>query len=438
MEKEISLQELFKVLWKGKFIILLTVAIVLTATLIGVKIYDNGKSQVSTIVTLQWEGIDDGQYPDGSAFNDRHLIDSYILLETVEKLNLSNINGNDLRNAIVITPIIPSNIVSQIEKAIKDGKKYDYYPTYYRLSLNNGALKISVSQAQSLLTELVEQFRVRFNKKYVNQTQVNNIINLDFTELEYVDIYQILIHQTELIESAASLRLEENEHFVSNNLKIGFNDILIRCNLLRGTTLKQISSRIDTYYLAKNEEFLISQYTHEINRLESELSKAVAYEANLREIIENYDGNQQTIILPGADPAQIIELDTYYNKLMDNLLNQQKIIIELENEIAYYDKMIERYKGEDSEYEFDQEERAAQAVELEADIAAAVAILEQLIDDANVIIGEHNQVKVSEVIRPLTAPQRQSGVNLSLYSAIALLVGCGLGAAIVLFKHKWH
>lgn len=81
----------------------------------------------------------------------------------------------------------------------------------------------------------------------------------------------------------------------------------------------------------------------------------------------------------------------------------------MENEIAYYDKMIERYKGEDSEYEFDQEERAAQAVELEADIAAAVAILEQLIDDANVIIGEHNQVKVSEVIRPLTAPQRQSG-----------------------------
>ena len=164
----------------------------------------------------------------------------------------------------------------------------------------------------------------------------------------------------------------------------------------------------------------------------------MAYEANLREIIENYDGNQQTIILPGADPAQIIELDTYYNKLMANLLNQQQIIIELENEIAYYDKMIERYKGEDSEYEFDQEERAAQAVELEADIAAAVAILEQLIDDANAIIGEHNQVKVSEVIRPLTAPQRQSGVNLSLYSAIALLVGCGLGAAIVLFKHKWH
>ena len=105
---------------------------------------------------------------------------------------------------IVITPIIPSNIVSQIEKAIKDGKKYDYYPTYYRLSLNNGALKISVSQAQSLLTELVEQFRVRFNKKYVNQTQVNNIINLDFTELEYVDIYQLsLIHiWMELAEKA--------------------------------------------------------------------------------------------------------------------------------------------------------------------------------------------------------------------------------------------
>ena len=169
MEKEISLQELFKVLWKGKFVILLTLFSVLIVTFIGIKIYSTKKSQVSTVVTLQWEGINDGQYPDGGAFNYKHLIDPYIIIETLEQVSLTKINNNDLRNAIVITPLIPDNIVATIEKAIKEGKNYDYYPTHYKITISNGALNISVSEAQSLLNEMIEQFRCRFNKKYVNQ-----------------------------------------------------------------------------------------------------------------------------------------------------------------------------------------------------------------------------------------------------------------------------
>ena len=141
--------------------------------------------------------------------------------------------------------------------------------------------------------------------------------------------------------------MEGNEHYVSNDLKIGFNDILIRCNLLCATTLKRISSRIDTYYLAKDTEYLISQYGYEISRLKTELVKAKALETNLSDLIANYDGNTQTIILPGGDPAQVIEIDTYYNQLMDSLLNQQRLIIDLESEIGRYEKLVQRYKGED-------------------------------------------------------------------------------------------
>lgn len=438
MENEISLRDLFNVLWKGKFVILLAVAIVVVATLIGAGIYDRSKSQVATVVTLQWEGISDGKYPDGSAFTDKHLVDPYILVATMEELELNNLNGNALRNAIAITPIVPDSIVAQIEKAIKDGKTFDYYPTHYLLALNNGALGISITQAQALLTELVEQFRIRFNRKYVNQTRVNDIINLDFTDLEYVDLYQILSRQAELIAAAVTLRMEGNEHYVSNDLKIGFNDILIRCNLLCATTLKRISSRIDTYYLAKDTEYLISQYGYEISRLKTELVKAKALETNLSDLIANYDGNTQTIILPGGDPAQVIEIDTYYNQLMDSLLNQQRLIIDLESEIGRYEKLVQRYKGEDPEYVVDPDERERQTELLEADIEAAAAALRALLNDTNIILNEHNQVLVSEIIRPLTTPQRQPKVNYTLYGAVALLIGCGLGAAIVLFRHKWQ
>ena len=67
-------------------------------------------------------------------------------MATLEELELNNLNGNALRNAIAITPIVPDSIVAQIEKAIKDGKTFDYYPTHYLLALNNGALGISITR----------------------------------------------------------------------------------------------------------------------------------------------------------------------------------------------------------------------------------------------------------------------------------------------------
>ena len=114
------------------------------------------------------------------------------------------------------------------------------------------------------------------------------------------------------------------------------------------------------------------------------------------------------------------------------------MIIELESKINYYTKLIKRYKGEDPDYFVTPEERLLQTQKVETDILDAEAALEKLIADTNIILIEHNNVQVSEIIKPLSVPQYQSSLNVTLYGAVALLLGSGLGAAIVLLKHKWQ
>lgn len=437
MEKEISLQDLIKVIWKGKIIITISLFIVLIVTFIGVKIHSANTSRVSTIVALQWEGSSDGFYPDGSNFNYKHLVEPNIIADTLEKINLSVINDYDLRSAIEITPIIPNNITAAIEKAIKEGKEYEYYPTHYKLTLNHGALNLKVNKAQSLLNELVEQFREYFNKKYINKTQITNLNDVDTETLEYIDLYQMYSQKLEFITSVVSLRLEESNGFVSDNLKIGFNDIMFKCTLLKTLTLNQIISRIETYYLAKDAEYLISKYSNEIIRLEYELTKAIAIEENLQTLITNYKGNTGKIIIPGIENGQIIEFDPYYDQLIEYLLEQQNKIVEMENEIIYYNDLIARYQGESLDYTVTPEERQLQQQKLEADIIVAAATLKNIINDTNVLLRDHNQVKVSGIIKPLSTPQRQSNVNTGLYLGVASIIGISFGVAIVLFRHNW-
>jgi len=47
-------------------------------------------------------------------------------------------------------------------------------------------------------------------------------------------------------------------------------------------------------------------------------------------------------------------------------------------------------------------------------------------------------VTTSSSIKPLMSPEYESSVNMMLNAAIGLVIGFGLGAAFVLFKHKWN
>jgi len=378
-EREISLQELFSVIWKGKIIIIIITIVVLGITIGGTIMSKNSKSQVSTVVSLQWNGISDGQYPDGTSFNYKNTIQPYVISEAIDENSGLDVNDNQVRNAISIKPIIPNSALAAIEKAIKDGETANYYATNYKITINNGSLGISVDQARDLLSDIIDNYRSDFNRRYIQQALIMDLTNIDFNELEYIDAYRIFESQMDLITKTVEIKLVNAQNFISSKLNIGFNDILIRSNLLNDTKLNQIASRINTYYLSKDIDYLLTKYSYQIDMLELDLAEAKAKEINLSNLVANYSGSTEKIIIPGMDPSQVIEIDTYYNTLIGKLVSQQNEIAELESKINYINIQINRFSGEDANYTVTTEEQTAQKIKVEADIEASIPIIKQIV-----------------------------------------------------------
>ena len=72
------------------------------------------------------------------------------------------------------TKIVPSNILAQIETAIENGEELTYFATDYKLVLDNGSLGITVQEGSDLLVEIINQFRLDFERTYINQINVFN------------------------------------------------------------------------------------------------------------------------------------------------------------------------------------------------------------------------------------------------------------------------
>ena len=403
---------------------------------VGAFIMDKTSSQVSTIMTLQWSGVNEGEYPDGTRFDYSTAIEAYVITTALEAQGIEGLTNNDIRNAIEMIPIVPSNVSALILTALENGEQISYYPTDYKIVMNNGDLDLTVDEGRDLLIELIDQFRIDFEKKYIQQSVILDFTDVDFDEYDYVDIHTVLKTQINLIDSAMNNRVDVDPGFVSPTLGIGFADILVRTSLIEQLQLAQIDSRTKTYLLTKDVDYLITNYTYQIDLKQLDLDKALVNVADAQLMVDNYAGSVNTIIISGMDTP--LEIDTYYNTLIDNLvvLNQQ--VSELDKDIEYLQLQIDRLNGDDPNFVVTPEKRVEEIAKVEASIASADLALESIIDDSNTMLVEYNVYTTSNIIKPLMTPQYESSVSVLMYAGIGLILGAGIGAVVVLFKHDWE
>lgn len=434
-EREISLKELFLVVWKGKILIGIVTFVFLVVSFFGAMIYDNSSSEVGTIVTLQWSGIGQGEYPDGSRFDYGEAIEPYILTLAIDELDMELVT-NDVRNSMSFTPIVPNDILSVIQLSLEEGEQITYFASDYMLVMNNGALEITVEEARELINEIVNQYRLDFERKFINQITVLDFTDADFDSYDYLDAYDILVAQMSAINNAMNARSASG--FYSPTLGISFNDILVRTNLLSRIEYEQISSRVNTYLLTKDKDYLVTNYAYKNQLNQLELDKALVMEGNSQIMLDNYAGSVNTIIIPGLSDLDALEIDTYYNVLIANQITLQTSIANLEKDIEYNELLIDRLEGNDPLFTVTPQDQADEALIVEAHIASADAELEDIVNDSNILLSEYNDYITSNIIKPLMAPQYQSSVSKMLVGAVGLVLGAGIATVVVLFKHNWE
>lgn len=433
MEREISLKELFDVIWKGKWVIAIAAVATFILAAVGAFVYDGLTSKVSTIVAVQWDGVDEGLYPDGTNFEYSAMIPAHVYTIAVDEEGL-DIQANDVRNAMTIQPIVPENILAQIEKALENGETLTYYATDFKWTLNNSELGISVTEASDLLTQLRVQLKDDFARKYINQLSVLDFTDVDFDEYDYLDAYEILNAQVTAIDNVMGPR--SDIEFTSSS-GYTFSDILVRTDLLKRIELNQIITRTNNYLLTKDKPYLITSYQYRIEQAQFALNKTSAKEVEVQGLVDNYK-EINNIVIPGLE-GTTVGVDTYYAELLASLVTLQNEIADLTYDIDYYEIQIDRLNGTDPTFTVTPEQQAEEIVKVESNISTAINRLDEIINDVEVLLANYNEYLInSDTVVMLLAPEYESSLSIIMISVIGLVLGAGISGLVILFRHEWN
>ena len=290
-DEGISLIELFLIVWKKKFLIMF---LSFLGLILGgaVAFVTNGNNEtLSTIIEYQWDGINEGEYPNGTRFEVSNAFSVTVILNAIEAANVE-LTSNEVREQLSIRPIVPNNILNAIQIALENGEQLTYFPTAFKYSLNAGQLGITNAEAGILLNRLFDEFKSDFETKYIQQSVVLNYAFADVDLYDYQEVLNIFNLQLLIIRNTINRVLPQANTFVSTELQISFNDILAELDLIESIQISNMNAIINTYLLTKNVQRAITRldYDNEIKTLE--LSKEQQVLTNLEDAILSYPGTQ--------------------------------------------------------------------------------------------------------------------------------------------------
>lgn len=430
---EISIKELIETLWGYKWlIIVLTLLSAFLAFGVG-RVMDSRSEKVETIVSLEWNGLVNGTYPDGERFIYNNMFESYVLSDALSDAGIDEITSTELRNALEIQPIIPSDVVRLIEQSIEQGERITYYATDYKLMIETGDLPIDNSQGKLLLEYLIESFKVDFENKYIGKALVLNYTSGDLSSYDYGETVDVLELQIGLLRSVLETALEDGSNFRSTSLGLGFDDLVSRLDLIEEVNVRNIDSRVSNYLLTKDLDLVLTRYEFMVEEMQLSLDKALMYETSLEENILDYTGNETIVIIPGLDTEYSV--DPYINTLYNELIGTQEEIGNLTSDIAYYEnKMDEMILLYNTTYQ-DGETYERQVDLVESSVDDVKESLTDIASDLDTMLEEYNRYITRNTVLPLTAPQTSSDVNVLLYTAIGTVLG-GMVSLLVVFLRE--
>ena len=439
-DEGISLKDLWLIIWKRKYLLIFVTLLVFTLTMVVGIVMTRTDSKVVTIVEFQWNGITKGEYPDGQRFDYGSVFETFVINDAIEQANLLNINSTDIRKNLSITPIIPTQILEQIENSLLRGIQITYYPTMFKVAIDNGNLGITVDEGKVIVYALLDGFRTDFERRFIDRSIIVDYTVEDLTEFDFIDSYEILKAQVDLINNAINTVLPSANNFVSSQLGIRFTDIRVRVNLLEDIELVSMSSRINNYLLSKDKDLLITRYSYIVESRQLDLAREQAIQAELITLIDNYVGGTNTIIIPGLDPSLTPNLDPYLNNLYERLVTSQSLSANYQKDINFYQTRISRLEGNDPLFIVTPQKEAEEIVKVEASILRSSEALGDITDDLNIMLTEYNQLITRNLIKPMMAPQKQQGTSIFIYAAVGLVLGgvIGLGSVFLVDAVKKH
>lgn len=432
--EEISLKEIMQVVWRGKWLIALITIIALILTGVGTYIMLPSTQSIVAIIELNYPGVELGKNPDGSQFDIRQLKSPYVIENALKETGLDNsgIKPDQVRTNIDITPIIPNDIAQTAETMIKQGNQYVYYPSEFKISYKvNKAF--SYNQGIALVETIINEYQKYFYTLYSDIKTIEKTIgSLDYSAYDYPDIVEIISTQITGIQEFMTEKTEEDSNFRSAETGFNFADLNRSYDILKTVDTSKLESLVNTNTLTKDRLKLIKDYEYKVKRMELDRAKKNSEAEEARRLMDQFK-KEDFILIPDSKGNELRteNPESYYNILAETAITSSVEATNLQHEIDYYNKEIERLVSVAERINTQLIQEADQLIE------AIKTKLVDLITVTNQTIEDYYDYKYGTSIRQVAPAEMVTGMNVMMNMAIALVIGLMAGAFAVFIIHYW-
>lgn len=419
-DDEIDLMELMKVLINNKLTLVVTTLLFTIIVVVGGYLYNKKNSSYSTILSLNYPGIEKGLNPDETQFNKNDLISTKELNTLFDKYSEKNLKSKDLKELgenISITGIVPDHINEKIEQALKKGEQISYTPTQYIISLKE--------DNEEMLAELIQDIIVEFNKKYKPQYEISEIILNNNYIYDYDDYNLIIKEQLKRLNSETTD--EEKLKFISKSKGSSFLELNRKIENYKNINLKKYMSYIDIHGFTNNATIKKIKFESDIKTLNIEREKLLGEAKVIKKALDEFKPTEKQLVLPSVGEMGI-KLDTeneYYSKLFEKYIAISTKATNKEYDIKYIEKEINDIKMPDEE-----------------EMATIKNYINDLIVELNKITAEINElnkeffdVEYGETIKKIAPIEyKTTGKPVILYLIAGIALGLFAGIFVIFTK----
>ncbi|MCD8039322.1 MAG: hypothetical protein LUE96_09600 [Lachnospiraceae bacterium] len=316
-----------------KYILAVAVCLGVLAGLVyeGVTYVTGKSSYARAVISFQYEGIEDGLDPNGSAFDINKLKSPAVIEEALVSLGITDIDAEDVRANIEIEGVIPEDAVERItvikEMALEDVSNYEkildvsYYPSQYIVYLYND-FGMSGSETVQILNAVLESYREYFLDTYANTEVLTVAANLiDYTDYDYVEAVDMLETQIEIMQNYVEERRNQASEFRSAATGLSFGDIVTALGTVEDVDLANLDAYIEGHTLTKDKERLIEYYEYNIKKYNMAITEYQVQLSNIQSTIDKYQKDPMVIVSSQETTQQLEVTNEYYDELQQQKLD---------------------------------------------------------------------------------------------------------------------
>ena len=317
-------------------VLAICIGIILGAVVTGAKALTGSTSYANAVISFSYDGIDQGQDPNGGALDVTKIKSTPIISAALENLQMKDVDVEDVRSAMKITGVMPDSVkqeIAVINTVAEDAAEYytnisdlDYFPSQYVVRLNK-IKGLKAEQTTELLNAILSAYRDYFLETYANTDVLSlstNVIN--YEDYDYLQAADMLTNQIDLMKNYVDARAEEAGTFRANSTGLSFGDLSNSIETVRTLDLGNFISYVQSRNLTKDAAIRVDYYQYQIEQYNLKLQEVQAQLSNVEKSIADYE-KDPVIVMSNQDSVTTTEQkNAYYDELVKQKLQLTKQI----------------------------------------------------------------------------------------------------------------